>query len=77
MKLCKDCKYFRVTKDWGIDFYTCIHTKNITTNLVTGETIYKYEPSALRIGDTGFNSCGSSGQWFEPKEVEENGPDKA
>ena len=62
LKICKDCRHF---KDVGwFKCGKCCHPKNLETNVVYGDTFFKFYPSELRRSS--FH-CGSAGNWFEPK----------
>lgn len=65
MKLCKDCKHFRVGVNERVDLGKCAAPPNLKTSLVTGEST---------IGGTGYEFaetlrvrlCGPAAKWYEP-----------
>lgn len=70
MELCKDCKHIELPIK---TFSNCMHPKNMTINVVTGEPKYKHSASGQRTGDRFYSfftgCCGKSAGWFEPKYV--------
>ena len=63
---CKSCKTADDQDDWK-----CLHSKNISVDLLTGTALPAfYNPGFLRREESGPDSCGVKGRWFEKAEGE-------
>jgi hypothetical protein len=68
MKLCKDCKYFQ-SNDSYTGFPLCTHV-NAPVNPVWGHKDGSCQ--LMRSPNCLIANCGPDGDWFEPKQPQQN-----
>lgn len=70
-KFCKDCEWYKKINFMGETFHYCYSPKVIkksTLDVVLGiKKLESYDSYIIRFDE---NLCGSSGKYFEPKEIE-------
>ena len=66
LKLCKDCSHYVTAVRYHAE---CMHPKNRTTNLETGQHETTHFPRDLRGM---MHKCGETGRWWEPKPEEKS-----
>lgn len=62
MKLCKDCKHFKWSKE------LLCRSPKLGVNLISGEPNSNYA-ATMRKDFTDTASCGTDGIWWEPKPI--------